>query len=224
MADQWLTRHGLVTREVAAQEGVAGGFSTVYEVLRTLDERGRVRRGYFATGIGALQFARPAALDLLRSLRGQPEHDEIVVLAATDPANPYGTLLAWPGEASTPEGRTPTRTVGARVVLVNGALGAWLGRNGRPLLVCLPENEPDRSRVGRAVAHVLGQLALEGEGRHGGLLVTEVNGQPVAGHPLADWLVEAGFARSPLGFLRRRPSAATARRRPGLAGEAPEGG
>ena len=214
-AEQLLARHGVVTREVVAQESVPGGFSAVYEVLRTLDERGHVRRGYFAAGVGALQFARPAALDLLRSLRGEPEAAEVVVLAATDPANPYGSLLKWPTELLAVSGRGPTRSVGANVVIVNGALAAWIGRHGRPVLVALPESEPDRSRVGHAIASVLADLALTGDRREGGLLVAEINGLPATGHPLARWLVDAGFVASALGFQRRRPVHDAARPRAG---------
>ncbi len=96
MAQQLLSRYGLVTREVAAFEGIVGGFGAVYDVLKALEDAGRVRRGYFVAGVGATQFALPPALDLLRSLREAPDDVETLVLAATDPANPYGVTLKWP--------------------------------------------------------------------------------------------------------------------------------
>ena len=96
LAQQLLARYGILTREVAAAENVSGGFGAVYDILKALEDAGRIRRGYFASGVGATQFALPAALDLLRSLKEQPEEPEVVVLAATDPANPYGTILRWP--------------------------------------------------------------------------------------------------------------------------------
>ena len=200
-AQQLLSRYGIVTREVAAAEGIAGGFGAVYDVLKALEDAGRVRRGYFVSGVGANQFAQPAALDLLRSLRDMPDTPEVVVLAATDPANPYGVALKWPGD-SDGGGRGPTRTVGALVVLVNGAFGAYLPRGGRQVVAHLPEDEPLRSSIGRAVAHALASLARD-EGR-GGLLVTEINGGDPAAHPLAPWLIEAGFHPSPMGFQMRR--------------------
>ena len=104
LAQQLLARYGVLTREVAAAEGITGGFSAVYDVLKALEDAGRIRRGYFASGVGATQFALPAALDLLRSLKDQPEEPEVVVLAATDPANPYGTILPWPEQ---PPARRP---------------------------------------------------------------------------------------------------------------------
>ena len=66
-------------------------------MLKALEDAGRIRRGYFVGGVGATQFALPAALDLLRSLRELPDEPEVVVLAATDPANPYGTILPVAG-------------------------------------------------------------------------------------------------------------------------------
>jgi ATP-dependent Lhr-like helicase len=210
LAQQLLSRYGIVTREVAAAEGITGGFSAVYDVLKSMEERGRIRRGFFASGVAALQFAAPAALDLLRSLRTEPDETEVVVLAATDPANPYGALLKWPSARAEGGGRGPTRTVGARVLLVNGWLGAFVGRGGRPILSVLPEHEPDRSTVGRAVADALANIAREGEGRVGGLLVADVNGEPAAGSALAPYLRAAGFVETAMGFQihRERPTKA----------------
>ena len=88
----------MLLRESVAAENVPGGFSAVYDVLKALEESGRIRRGYFVAGLGATQFALPAAVDLLRQLRTAPpqEKPEFVQLAATDPANPYGSVLRWP--------------------------------------------------------------------------------------------------------------------------------
>jgi ATP-dependent Lhr-like helicase len=174
-----------------------------------------VRRGYFTLGVGATQFAQPAALELLRSLRNAPagsgaepgreERDEVVQVAATDPANPYGSILRWP-PADTPLAgaiRGPTRSVGASVVLVNGQLGAFVARGGRAVITCLPENEPERSKAGRAIAGRLADTAAADEGS-GGLLISEINGAAATTHPLGRWLVEAGFLATALGYLRPR--------------------
>ena len=156
-AQQLLARYGVVTRDVAAAEGITGGFSAVYDVLKALEDAGRIRRGYFVAGVGATQFALPAALDLLRSLRELPEEAEVVALAATDPANPYGTTLPWPGAAAENDGaRRTTRSVGSLVILVNGALGAYISRGARQLQVFLPEDEPARSTVGRGGCRAAG--------------------------------------------------------------------
>ena len=207
LAHQLLTRHGVVTREVAAAEGVPGGFTGLYEIYKRMEERGRLRRGYFTLGVGATQFALPAALESLRSLRADPDEVEVVQLAATDPGNPYGSILKWPGP-DTPmagAGRGPTRTVGASVVLVNGRLAAFVARGGRSLTSYLPESEPDRSTAGRAVAARLAGWRDE-DRRDGALLISEINGAPASGHALGAWLVEAGFVATALGFqlLRQR--------------------
>ena len=172
-----------------------------------LEESGRIRRGYFAADLGATQFALPAAVDLLRSLRAPvQEKHELVMLAATDPANPYGALLRWP--AAPEEGSTLTRSVGARVVIVDGALTAYLRRGNANIQVLLPEDEPARSQVARALAeflaaHVQRSENPEGRGRTS-MLVSSVNGVPVAEHPLARFLLDAGFQAAPLGFNVRR--------------------
>jgi len=143
-------------------------------------------------------------LDLLRSLRELPEEPEVTVLTATDPANPYGTLLRWPALDGA-QARGPSRSAGSQVVLVDGALGAFLGRGGRQAWVWLPEAEPDRGRVARAVASALGAVATRGlVDRRGGMLLEEVNGVPATESPLALYLSEAGFTPSSLGFHLRR--------------------
>lgn len=214
LAQQLLTRHGIVTREVTAAEGVPGGFSAVYDVYRAMEDRGRLRRGYFTSGVAAVQFALPAALDLLRSLRELPEAPEVVLLAATDPASAYGGVLKWPGPDTPLPGssRGPTRSVGASVVLVDGRLAAYVGRGGRPFVSFLPEHEPDRSRVAHAVAGRLAAHAASDAGRETGLLVAEINGGPATSHPLAPTLEQAGFVPSSAGYHVPRPVAARAPR------------
>ena len=204
VAQQLLARYGVLTREVAGAEGIYGGFSAVYDVLKALEDAGRVRRGYFVGGVGATQFALPAALELMRSLRDMPDEPEVLVLAATDPANPYGTMLKWPDqETAESAGRGPTRTVGSQVLLVNGALAAYIPRGGRQVVAYLPEDEPQRSSIARPLAVRLAAIA-RGEENREGLLVEEINGIPAADHPLAPFLMEAGFYASAMGLLARR--------------------
>jgi ATP-dependent Lhr-like helicase len=209
IAQQLLTRYGVVFRETAHAENLPGGFSAIYDVMKALEESGRVRRGYFAADLGATQFAMPAAVDLLRSLRSDSQSDtsEVVMLAATDPANPYGTLLRWPSPPE--EGSSLTRSVGARVILVEGALTAYLRRGNPSLQIMLPEEEPARSRTARSLAEFLvASVQREGgvdESRgRAGMLITSVNGTSVNEHPMARFLLDAGFQAAPLGFNVRR--------------------
>src|SRR4051812_7096193 len=198
VTQQLLARHGVLTREAIAAESIPGGFGVVYPVLKGMEENGRIRRGYFVAGLGATQFALPGALDLLRSMRQAPDDLEIAVLAATDPANPYGATLKWAADAKA--GRGATRSVGATVILVNGAIAAYLARGDRVLLTFLPEAEPDRSKVARAMAHVLIDRARTGGDAPRGMLLEEVDGSPPSQHPMAPFLAEAGFISGALGF------------------------
>jgi ATP-dependent Lhr-like helicase len=185
----------------------------VYDVLKALEESGRIRRGYFVAGLGATQFALPAAVDLLRQLRNAPdaEKPEFVQLAAADPANPYGSVLKWPDvpvaeEDSESAPRVLTRAAYAEVILRNGQLVAWVRKNNPNLLVFLPADEPERSRAASGLAHFLWQRGQDkmNADRHAGVLITTINGQPVAGHPMARFLMDAGFHPGPLGMHLRR--------------------
>jgi len=204
IAQQLLTRYGVVFRETAHAENLPGGFSAIYDVLKLLEESGRVRRGYFAADLGATQFALPAAVDMLRTLRHSAitTEPETLILAATDPANPYGALLRWP------EGLNLTRSVGARVILIDGSLTSYLRRGNPALQVILPEEEPARSHVSRTLATFLAKLVQreenpEGRGRTA-MLITTINSTPVEAHPLATFLLEAGFTPGGMGFNIRR--------------------
>lgn len=216
LALQLLNRYGVLMREQVAAENVPGGFSAVYDVLKALEESGRIRRGYFVAGLGATQFALPAAVDLLRQLRTAPpaEKPEFVLLAATDPANPYGSVLRWPDlpvaeDDSESAPRILTRAAYAEVILKNGELVAWQRRGNPNILVFLPAEEPERGQVAAGLAHFLctrGQEKMR-VSSHQGVLITTINGQPVAAHPMARYLMDAGFHPGPLGMhLRRIPS------------------
>jgi ATP-dependent Lhr-like helicase len=195
---QLLERHGIVTRETVAAESVPGGFPAAYPVLAALEDAGRIRRGYFVAGCEALQFALPGAVDRLRGLRTPGDTPEVVRLAATDPANPYGATLPWPDR---PRGRRPMRAAGALVVLVDGALAAWLAPRERALLTFAGEvGDHPPETVWRALACV-----LAGEPRRTGrpLVLEEVDAAPIADAPCALALREAGFSPTAHGYVRR---------------------
>jgi ATP-dependent Lhr-like helicase len=202
-AQQLLARHGVLTREAAGSETSTGGFGVVYPVLKALEESGKIRRGYFVAGLGATQFALPGALDLLRSLRGPSLGDaetEVVVLSATDPANPYGAAIKFPPASA---GRGATRSVGATVILVNGALGAYLARGDRLLLTFLPDAEPQRSRTAQAIARALRERSRMPVGEDlapRGMLIEEIDGVPPSAHPMAPYLARIGFLSGAMGF------------------------
>jgi len=195
---QLLERHGVITRELVQSEGVEGGFAAVYAVLRGMEEAGRVRRGYFVAGRGAAQFALPGAVDRLRGLREPGDEPAVVTLAATDPANPYGAALSWPERE---KGRKPMRVAGSLVILVDGALAAYVARDEHSVLTFIEGEEPDVARTRAAVARALAAEAVPE--RRDPLFVEEIDGAPVDESALAEPLRAAGFIRTPRGYLLR---------------------
>jgi ATP-dependent Lhr-like helicase len=190
---QLLERHGVVTREAVLAEGVVGGYAAVYGVLKVLEERGRARRGYFVSGLGAAQFALPGAVDRLRSER-QPDPDEpVLVLAATDPAQPYGGTLPWPAGDSAERGRA-ARTASAVVVSAGGVPLVWFERSSHHL-VTFPAAAGDLRW-----AAALADLVRRGAERS--VEVRKVDGEPVSGE-IADALRRAGFVDGYRGLVLR---------------------
>jgi ATP-dependent Lhr-like helicase len=200
-ADLLLNRYGVLTK--GAAEGLPGGFAMLYKVLSAFEEAGRCQRGYFVESLGGAQFAVASTVDRLRTYLDDVDSGtrayESVVLAAADPANPYGAALPWPSEGT----HRPGRKAGALVVLVDGELAWFLERGGRTLLSYSEDAETHRAA---AVALV----ELVGSGRLQALLVEKVNGTPVLdpavdahGSSVADALVAAGFSRTPRGLRLR---------------------
>jgi ATP-dependent Lhr-like helicase len=202
LAQALLARYGVVTREAVHAEGIAGGFAAVYPVLRAMEEAGRARRGYFVAGLGGAQFAVPGAEERLRARREPSEESRALVLAANDPANPYGALLAWPGAV---DGGRPQRAAGASVVLHDGELAAWLSRGESALTTFLPADEPLRSGRARAIARAL--AGLVDARRRRTLLLAQIDGQDPGRSPLAAELRAAGFTAGARGWLKRAPLA-----------------
>nr|WP_256092977.1 ATP-dependent helicase [Micromonospora aurantiaca] len=205
LADLLLERHGVVTRGAVVAEQVTGGFAGVYPVLSAMEERGAARRGYFVEGLGAAQFAVPGAVDRIRALaddtqgRGGPT----VVLAATDPANPYGAALPWPervvdsGDGAAPAtGHRAGRKAGALVVLVGGDLVLYVERGGRTIL-SFTDDTDTLAAAGKALADAVHSGAL------GAISVERADGEAVHASPLRDALTAAGFRATPRGLRLR---------------------
>jgi len=216
-----LERHGVLTRGAVAAERITGGFAAVYPVLRAMEEAGQCRRGYFVEGLGGAQFALPGAVDRMRALQGGqgqggpggmvPPRDRGVpggfggrppglalVLAAADPAQPYGAALPWPGRpGETPASQRPGRKAGALTVLVNGSLILYVERGGRTLLSWTDEAEV----LAPAAAALAGAVRTGALGR---LTVERADGERAGGDsPLTQALEAAGFRPSPRGLRLR---------------------
>ncbi len=195
-AEAFLERHGVLTRGALDVERVTGGFSAVYKVLRAMEESGRCRRGYVIEGLGAAQFAVPGAIDRLRALSGDDEASpDAVVLAAADPAQPYGGALDWPAPMGDTRHR-PGRKAGALVVLVAGEAVFYVERGGKSLL-----SFTDADSALRAAAAGLARVVREGWLDQ--LAVERADGEGAWGSRLAEVLAEAGFRATPKGLRLR---------------------
>ena len=199
-----LERHGVLTRGAVAAERIPGGFAAVYPVLRAMEEAGQCRRGYFVEGLGAAQFALPGAVDRMRALAAQADAPlGLVLLAAADPAQPYGAALPWPERpGETPSSHRPGRKAGALVVLADGSLVLYVERGGKTLLSWTDDPEllrPSAVALASAVRDgALGRLTVE---RADGLTVGHRAGDE--GPPLAQALEAAGFRPTPRGLRLR---------------------
>ena len=190
LAELLLERQGIITRDGVRGEGIPGGYGAVYGELRALETLGVCRRGYFVEGLGGAQFALPGAVERLRELRPrEDEEPEALVLAAADPAQPYGAALPWPKRA----GARAARVAGAQVILLGGEPALFVERGGRSL-VPLRDPEEDWLRVALAalVEHV-----KKGGGTKKRLAVERFDSEPVGETEIMPLLLEAGFLAGP---------------------------
>jgi ATP-dependent Lhr-like helicase len=189
LAEVLLERYGVVTRETVRAEGIAGGFAALYAELSKLETLGTARRGYFVESLGGAQFALSAAVERLRSLRTDEAEREALVIAATDPANPYGASLPWPKRDY--NGRGPARVPGAHIVTIDGDPVLFAEKNGRNLV---PLGGADDERL-HAALEALAEHVRRGRIRQ--LAVARFDGEPVVGSEMEARLIELGFRQSP---------------------------
>jgi ATP-dependent Lhr-like helicase len=188
LAELLLERQGIVTRDGVRAEGIPGGYSAVYGELRALETLGLCRRGYFVEGLGGAQFALGGAVERVRELRrSEDEEQEPLVLAAADPAQPYGGVLPWPRRA----GARAARVAGAHVVLLGGEAALFVERGGRSLV---PLRDPDESWLRPALAALVAHVRRGGVKR---LAVERFDGDPVGESEVMPLLIEAGFLQGP---------------------------
>jgi ATP-dependent Lhr-like helicase len=186
-AELMLERHGILTREMALAEGVPGGFSTLYPELANLEVLGSARRGYFIEGLGGAQFALAGAVERLRSQ--SIDDEEMMILASTDPANPYGATLPWPKQESR---RRPSRTPGSFLLMRAGEPLLFLEKGGKGILRLVP------GLGGTRLTALLAAFADAAEdGKIPPLKIERIDGEPLIGSDLEPLLLAAGFSRQP---------------------------
>ncbi|MEP9412857.1 ATP-dependent helicase [Gordonia sp. VNQ95] len=206
--DQLLTRYGVVTRGPVVAEGIIGGFARIYKALTVFEDSGQVRRGYYVDGLGGAQFAAPAVVDDLRRHALEPGDDSrrnrgnAVVIAATDPANPFGAALEWPSrpDGDNRSGHRPGRKPGALVVLVDGRLAAFVERGGKTVLTF-----DDSDQTVRVAAGALADAV--GTGRVARLSIDQIDGVEALRSDLSAVFVDAGFSTTPRGLRMRHTHA-----------------
>jgi len=187
LAELLLERHGVITRDAVRAEGIPGGYGAVYGELRALETLGLCRRGYFVEGLGGAQFALGGAVERLRELRERDEQSRPFVIAAADPAQPYGAALPWPKRAS---GRA-ARVAGAHVVLIDGEAALYVERGGRSLV---PLRDPDDTWLRPALEALVAYVRGGGAKR---LAIERFDGEPITESDAMPLLVEAGFLAGP---------------------------
>ena len=177
-----------MTRDGVRAEGIAGGYGAVYGELKALETLGLCRRGYFVEGLGGAQFALGGAVERLRELRPrEDEEPDALVLAAADPAQPYGAALPWPKRA----GARAARVAGAHVVLLGGEAALYVERGGRSLM---PLRDPDEEWLRPALVALVDYVRSTAKKR---LAVERFDGEPVTESEAMPLLVEAGFLAGP---------------------------
>ncbi len=188
LAELLLERHGIVTRDSVRAEGIPGGYGAVYGELKALETLGSCRRGYFVEGLGGAQFALGGAVERLRELRPREgDEAEPLVLAAADPAQPYGAVIPWPKRS----GARAARVAGAHVVLLGGEAALFVERGGRSLV---PLREPEGEWLRPALAALVSFVKRGGAKR---LAVERFDGEPVTETEVMPLLIEAGFLAGP---------------------------
>jgi ATP-dependent Lhr-like helicase len=198
LVERLLLRHGVLVREAIKAEGIEGGFSSIYEVLKAMEDAGRVRRGYFVEGLGAAQFVEPGSDERLRAERDFRLKPEALVLASTDPASPWGLSLPWPAH----QGPRPMRAAGANVIVKNdGRVLAWLARKEHSLVTFLRETDKERAEDADLVAAALARPLERAERR--ALLISQADGQDVRDTALGAALERRGFQPTARGLMKR---------------------
>jgi ATP-dependent Lhr-like helicase len=186
VARQWLARYGVVSRDWWRRERPAVGWREIYHELKRLEFRGEVRRGYFVGGLAGAQFALPEAVEMLRAA-ATTASVEPVVLAASDPANPYGLPLAE-GTATDPLARP--RGAGALLVTVDGRVVLAAEGRGKRLRV---RDGIAADVLRSAIAALVARLGRTDGGKRHDIVVETVDGESAAASRHAEALREAGF-------------------------------
>ena len=211
--EAWLDRYGVVTRGSVIAEATTGGFALAYKVLSGFEESGKALRGQFIDGLGAAQFSTPAVIDWLRGLDDALGYDtwpsgaaepHVYVVAACDPANPYGASIPWPDNNHATK---PTRAAGALVVLADGLLLAHISRGGRKLSLFTGPKTVAEKEIVRIVVHAIIDAVQRNTTTR--LTIEKINGEPALSCSNLEYFREAGAYITPKGIRIAATAAAS---------------
>jgi ATP-dependent Lhr-like helicase len=189
IARQWLERYGVVARDWWRRERPPVGWRSIYRELRRLELRGEVRRGYFVRGLAGAQFALPLAIERLRAV-GADADAQLVVMAASDPANPYSLPL----EGVERDSLSRPRGSGALLVTRGGRVVAAVEGRGRRITFAAGLTTAAVTAIGEVLgAHLTTVEAASRRGR--GFRVETIDGRPALASSWLGALLAAGYRR-----------------------------
>jgi ATP-dependent Lhr-like helicase len=178
----------VVARETAAAAEAPIPWPVLLDTLATMEARGEARRGYFVRGLSGIQFALPVAVERLR----RDASTDLRLVAASDPANPYGRMLPLPAERPYRLSRLP----GNWLAVAGGIPVMAVEGRGRGLVPLGPE------RLEEALALVK-EMASRWPG--GRVAVQRWGEEAVIGSEGEAVLAQAGFSRGPRRMSYRAP-------------------
>lgn len=194
IALKWLERYGIVARNWWKRERPPIPWRAIYLVLKRMEFRGDVRRGYFVRGLAGAQFALPDAVEQLRS-PGPDADAPFFVIASSDPANPYALDLE--GVEVDPLARPRGR--GAWLVVREGRIAMAVEGRGRRIRIAEWMEPSDVERAAAALlAHVRASPTLSGRARE--IRVETIDGQHAVATRWTDAFHRAGFRRETSGL------------------------
>jgi ATP-dependent helicase Lhr and Lhr-like helicase len=189
-ARQLLDRYGILPREFCRREEILP-WPLLAAVLQGMELRGEIRRGYFVEGLSGMQYALPEAVEELRAGSAPVGGGRLTLLAACDPANPFGVGVGLPGIAPAAVGRTISRIPSTYLVFSNGLPIAVIEGYGARLDVL---GDPPPADLAEGLTLLTDLLRLSPEHRpFRGIVIEHCNELRATASPLEPLLRSLGF-------------------------------
>ncbi|TBL80014.1 DEAD/DEAH box helicase [Paenibacillus thalictri] len=184
--NQLLKTHAVLSKEVAALQPYFA-WEKLLDVLKQLEHWGMVTRGLWLKGSASLQFAAPETLTAFRQSVVETG-ENVTLLCAADPANPYGVSIDWPKTSGISFARKP----GNYLVFAGGRSVLWIENNGRRFYT-LNRGSSELWRNPAVFKQMLKTLLQMGSLRK--LVIDSWDGQKLEHETDAKWLLQFGGER-----------------------------